>query len=133
MPFITRNCGKSCFPLKCNDIPMKVTLPRLPPPIRYQRTNAAYPGYHGHMALNVVIVDFSGDQGLLMAPVVAWLMENQPDAIHNPESDAAPVATTDPLSTNKCSLSGLSRTYGTALFRARRKEKSRRHALTVIC
>ncbi|MBN0632122.1 phage tail protein, partial [Pseudomonas aeruginosa] len=24
-------------------------------------------------------------QGLLMAPVVAWLRENQPDAIHNPE------------------------------------------------
>lgn len=35
--------------------------------------------------LNVVVVDFSGDQGLLMAPVLARLMENQPDAIHNPE------------------------------------------------
>lgn len=35
--------------------------------------------------LNVVIVDFSGDQNLLMAPVLAWLLENQPDAIHNPE------------------------------------------------
>lgn len=35
--------------------------------------------------LNVVIEDFSGDQNLLMAPVLLWLMENQPDAINNPE------------------------------------------------
>lgn len=28
---------------------------------------------------------FSGDQNLLMAPVLLWLMENQPDAINNPE------------------------------------------------
>ncbi len=43
--------------------------------------------FHGNYryTLNVVIVDFSGDQGLLMAPVVVWLTENQPDAIHNPE------------------------------------------------
>ncbi|MCP6274910.1 phage tail protein, partial [Klebsiella pneumoniae] len=32
-----------------------------------------------------VIVDFSGDQGVMMAPVLAWLMDNQPDAVHNPE------------------------------------------------
>lgn len=35
--------------------------------------------------LNVVIVDFSGDQNLLIAPVLSWLQENQPDAIHNPQ------------------------------------------------
>ncbi|EGT9042518.1 hypothetical protein JE384_004085, partial [Salmonella enterica] len=35
--------------------------------------------------LNVVIEDFSGDQNLLMAPVLLWLSDNQPDAINNPE------------------------------------------------
>lgn len=35
--------------------------------------------------LNVVIVDFSGDQNLLMAPILQWLSVNQPDAINNPE------------------------------------------------
>ncbi|HFW6891320.1 TPA: phage tail protein [Escherichia coli] len=34
--------------------------------------------------LNVVIEDFSGDQNLLMAPVLLWLRDNQPDAINNP-------------------------------------------------
>ena len=48
-------------------------------------TGAASLSWEYRYTLNVVIVDFSGDQGLLMAPVVAWLMENQPDAIHNPE------------------------------------------------
>ena len=33
--------------------------------------------------LNVVIEDFSGDQNLLMAPVLLWLSENQADAINN--------------------------------------------------
>lgn len=35
--------------------------------------------------LNVVIEDFSGDQNLLIAPVLSWLNANQPDAINNPE------------------------------------------------
>lgn len=35
--------------------------------------------------LNVVIEDFSGDQNLLMAPVLLWLTDNQPDAINNPD------------------------------------------------
>lgn len=34
--------------------------------------------------LNVVIEDFSGDQNLLMAPVLLWLRDNQSDAINNP-------------------------------------------------
>lgn len=34
--------------------------------------------------LNAVIEDFSGDQNLLMAPVLLWLRDNQPDAINNP-------------------------------------------------
>ena len=36
------------------------------------------------LPLNVVIEDFSGDQNLLMAPVLLWLRDNQPDAINNP-------------------------------------------------
>ncbi len=32
----------------------------------------------------MVIEDFSGDQNLLMAPVLLWLRDNQPDAINNP-------------------------------------------------
>ncbi|CAM6845741.1 MULTISPECIES: phage tail protein [Enterobacter] len=35
--------------------------------------------------LNVVIEDFSGDQNLLMAPVLLWLKDNQTDAINNPD------------------------------------------------
>ena len=35
--------------------------------------------------LNVVIEDFSGDQNLLMAPVLLWLKANQMDAINNPQ------------------------------------------------
>ena len=35
---------------------------------------------------NVVITSFTGDQNLLMAPVLLWLRENQPDALQN--SDA---------------------------------------------
>lgn len=33
----------------------------------------------------MVIVDFSGDQNLLMAPILQWLSVNQPDAINNPD------------------------------------------------
>lgn len=40
-------------------------------------------GLRGY-TLNVVIEDFSGDQNLLMAPVLLWLRDNQPDAINNP-------------------------------------------------
>ena len=35
--------------------------------------------------LNLVIEDFSGDQNLLMAPIIAWLQAKQSDAINNPE------------------------------------------------
>ena len=35
--------------------------------------------------LNLVIEDFSGDQNLLMAPIIAWLQVNQSDSINNPE------------------------------------------------
>lgn len=32
----------------------------------------------------MVIEDFSGDQNLLMAPVLLWLQANQADAVNNP-------------------------------------------------
>ena len=35
--------------------------------------------------LNVVVTDFTGDQNLLMAPILYWLRDNQPDALHNPD------------------------------------------------
>jgi len=35
--------------------------------------------------LNVVVEDFSGDQNLLMAPVLLWLNAHQADAINSPE------------------------------------------------
>lgn len=36
-------------------------------------TGAASLSWEYRYTLNVVVVDFSGDQGLLMAPVLAWL------------------------------------------------------------
>lgn len=35
--------------------------------------------------LNLVITDYSGDQNLLMAVVLQWLTDNQPDALNNAE------------------------------------------------
>lgn len=49
-------------------------------------TSAASLSWEYRYTLNVVITDFTGDQNLLMAPVILWLRENQPDALQN--SDA---------------------------------------------
>lgn len=49
-------------------------------------TSAASLSWEYRYTLNVVITDFTGDQNLLMAPVLLWLRENQPDALQN--SDA---------------------------------------------
>lgn len=35
--------------------------------------------------LNVIVTDFSGDQNLLMAAVMAWVRDNQPDILTNPD------------------------------------------------
>jgi len=35
--------------------------------------------------LNVVVTDFAGDQNLLMAVLLAWIRENQPDLMANPD------------------------------------------------
>ena len=48
-------------------------------------TGASSMSWEYRYTLNVVIEDFSGDQNLLMAPVLLWLSDNQPDAINNPE------------------------------------------------
>ncbi|MHA1006445.1 phage tail protein [Enterobacter bugandensis] len=48
-------------------------------------TGARSMSWEYRYTLNVVIEDFSGNQNLVMAPVLLWLMTNQPDAINNPE------------------------------------------------
>lgn len=48
--------------------------------------SAASLSWEYRYTLNVVITDFTGDQNLLMAPVLLWLRENQPDALHNSEA-----------------------------------------------
>lgn len=47
-------------------------------------TGASSMSWEYRYTLNAVIEDFSGDQNLLMAPVLLWLRDNQPDAINNP-------------------------------------------------
>ncbi|WP_345828691.1 phage tail protein [Erwinia sp. HDF1-3R] len=49
-------------------------------------TSAASLLWEYRYTLNVVITDFTGDQNLLMAPVLLWLRENQPDALQNSEA-----------------------------------------------
>ncbi|EFD1681336.1 phage baseplate assembly protein V [Escherichia coli] len=49
-------------------------------------TGASSMSWEYRYTLNVVIEDFSGDQNLLMAPVLLWLRDNQPDAINNLET-----------------------------------------------
>lgn len=48
-------------------------------------TGARSMSWEYRYTLNVVIEDFSGNQNLVVAPVLLWLMTNQPDAINNPE------------------------------------------------
>lgn len=45
-------------------------------------TGASSMSWEYRYTLNAVIEDFSGDQNLLMAPVLLWLRDNQPDAIN---------------------------------------------------
>lgn len=49
-------------------------------------TSAASMSWEYRYTLNVVVTDFTGDQNLLMAPVLFWLQSNQLDALQN--SDA---------------------------------------------
>lgn len=36
--------------------------------------------------LNVIVTDYAGDPNLLMAPILSWLRDNQPDIMANPEN-----------------------------------------------
>jgi len=49
-------------------------------------TSATSLSWEYRYTLNVVITDFTGDQNLLMAPVLLWLQENQSDALQNSEA-----------------------------------------------
>lgn len=48
-------------------------------------TGASSMSWEYRYTLNIVIEDFSGDQNLLMAPILLWLSASQPDAINNPD------------------------------------------------
>lgn len=48
-------------------------------------TAAASISWEYRYTLNVVVTDFTGDQNLLMAPILYWLRDNQPDALQNPD------------------------------------------------
>lgn len=47
-------------------------------------TGASSLSWEYHYSLNLVIEDYPDDQNLLMAPIIMWLRENQPDRINNP-------------------------------------------------
>ncbi|QHM74147.1 hypothetical protein C7M52_00068 [Mixta theicola] len=48
-------------------------------------TSAASISWEYRYTLNLVVTDFTGDQNLLMAPILYWLRDNQPDALQNPD------------------------------------------------
>ncbi len=48
-------------------------------------TAAASISWEYRYTLNVVVTDFTGDQNLLMAPILYWLRDNQPDALQSPD------------------------------------------------
>lgn len=46
-------------------------------------TSAESISWEYRYTLNVVVTDFTGDQNLLMAPILFWLRDNQPDMLQN--------------------------------------------------
>lgn len=46
-------------------------------------TFAASVSWEYRYTLNIVVTDFTGDQNLLMAPILFWLRDNQPDMLQN--------------------------------------------------
>lgn len=46
-------------------------------------TSAASISWEYRYTLNVVVTDFTGDQNLLMAPILFWLRDNQSDMLQN--------------------------------------------------
>jgi hypothetical protein len=69
-------------------------------------TSAASISWEYRYTLNVVITDFSGDQNLLMAPILFWLRDNQPDALQNDaEREKLFTFEVDILGNDRCDLS----------------------------
>jgi len=69
-------------------------------------TSAASLSWEYRYTLNVVITDFTGDQNLLMAPVLLWLRENQPDALQNSEASERLFSfEVDILGNDRCDIS----------------------------
>jgi hypothetical protein len=69
-------------------------------------TSAASISWEYRYTLNVVITDFTGDQNLLMAPVLFWLRDNQPDALQNDaEREKLFSFEVDILGNDRCDLS----------------------------
>lgn len=69
-------------------------------------TSAPSLSWEYRYTLNVVITDFTGDQNLLMAPVLLWLRENQPDALQNSEAREKLFSfEVDILSNDRCDIS----------------------------
>jgi len=69
-------------------------------------TSAASLSWEYRYTLNVVITDFTGDQNLLMAPVLLWLRENQPDALQNSETrEKLFTFEVDILANDRCDIS----------------------------
>lgn len=48
-------------------------------------TLAASLSFEYRYTLNVIVMNFAGDQNLLMAPILGWLTQHQPDILANPE------------------------------------------------
>ncbi|MGL5991569.1 MAG: phage tail protein [Plesiomonas sp.] len=56
--------------------------------------------------LNVIVMNFSGNQNLLIAPIIAWLRVNQPDVLNNPEKrERALTFEADILNNKTCDIS----------------------------
>lgn len=69
-------------------------------------TPAASISWEYRYTLNVVVTDFTGDQNLLMAPILFWLRENQPDQMQNvTERERLFMFEVDILGNGACDLS----------------------------
>ncbi|AUX94792.1 phage tail protein [Mixta gaviniae] len=69
-------------------------------------TSAASISWEYRYTLNVGVTDFTGDQNLLMAPILYWLRDNQPDALQNPyEREKLFTFEVDILGNGACDLS----------------------------
>lgn len=69
-------------------------------------TSAVSVSWEYRYTLNIIVTDFAGDQNLLMAPVLFWLRENQPDALQNAtERERLFTFEVDILGNDRCDVS----------------------------